>query len=118
MILYMIQRKSDDHHFVSMQGYYSAHSGMDKTYWRGDGLGTMFRTPEGVAKNLKRLCCVPRFEDSRPQHRLTHKVEWQDYNPDKLKLYRVVLLDVVINGKQTLGANNFVQLHKLEEMEI
>ena len=102
MKLYFIRRKSDHRYLRSRETYYSAHVGRDKTAW-SDKPAYILRTPDGVASNLRKLCSTPKKVQGT-----INRLEWVNFDPSKLDLYEVVVVDALIVGEKALPASDFL----------
>jgi len=119
MRLYMIQRKSDREFFVGVNGHYILASGKDGQTWTGKA-GRFFRTPDGVAGNLRRLCSQPYWNFNPPPGVCPavangwREVAWHDFDARKLDAYEVVTMEVDILSMKACPASEFVQIDAIQ----
>ena len=116
MRLYMIKR-TDGMFFVNINGYYSIRTGKSEQHWSDKG--RFFRTPDGVAGNLRKLCSEPYYDTTRPEglsKNITNwcELSWRNFEPLKLISYEVVMMDVDIISMTATPAVEFVQIESIE----
>jgi hypothetical protein len=110
MRLYMIKRKDDGLFYVNINGHYSVKAGKSGQQWSDKG--RFFRTPDGVAGNLRKLCSEPYFDTTRPDglcKNITNwsELAWRNFDPSKLDAYEVVMMDVDIISMTATPARDF-----------
>lgn len=102
MKLYLIKRVSDGKFFTVFYGREPRFS---------DKPGVMFRTPDGVASNLHRLCADPVSVRDRFGFSQT---DWINFDGRKLKSYAVVVMDVDIVSMTAVPATDFIQIDAIK----
>lgn len=102
MKLYLIKRVSDGLFFTVFYGREPRFS---------DKPGVMFRTPDGVASNLHRLCAEP--YSVRDSWGFT-QTDWKNFDGRKLKSYEIVVMDVDIISMTAVPATDFIQLDAIK----
>lgn len=117
MRLYLIKRKTDGMFYVNINGYYSIRTGNSEQHWSDKG--RFFRTPEGVAGNLRKLCSEPYFCKERPDGlstRITNweELAWRNFDKSKLNEYEIVTMDVDIISMTATPATKFVQIDAIK----
>lgn len=117
MRLYLIKRTTDGKFYVNINGHYSVHTGKSEQHWSDKG--RFFRTPDGVAGNLRKLCSEPYFCTERPKGlspRITDwsELAWRNFDPEKLAVYEVVMMDVDIISMTATPAIAFAQVDAIE----
>ena len=117
MRLYMIKRKCDGLFYVNINGHYSIHTGKSEQHWSDKG--RFFRTPDGVAGNLRKLCSTPYWDTTRPDGLSPNISEWKelgwkDFNAVLLDQYEVVMMDVDIIAMTATPAIEFAQIEAIE----
>lgn len=113
MRLYIIKRKSDKKFLRSLEAYWSVNTGQNKTAW-SDKPQMLLRSPDGVAKNLRKLCSVPTLDRTVKWP----EIEWSDFDASKLELYEVVSMDVDVIAMTATPATSFAQIEKIESIPI
>ena len=116
MRLYLIKRRSDCTFFVSVNGHWALHRGdIDGQCW-SEKPQTFFKTPEGVAGNLRKLCSEP-YWDKEPPPKVCPQVAanwrelaWHKFDDRKLKDFEVVTMDVDVLSMTATPATEFVQI--------
>jgi len=116
MRLYMIKRV-DGTFFVNINGYYSIRTGKNEVHWSDKG--RFFRTPDGVAGNLRKLCSEPYYDTTRPDGlspRIKNwsELSWRNFDPSKLASYEVVMMDVDVISMTATPAADFAQVDAIE----
>jgi len=114
MRLFLIKRKSDNKFFHGINGYYMLNADVDGESW-SEKPGIFFRTPEGIAANLRRLCSEPYWCYDRPaglSPRIANwrELGWRNFDEDKMALYEIVAMDVDILSMTATPATEFVQI--------
>ena len=123
MRLFMIKRKSDRKFFVGINGYYMLHASVDGQSWSAKP-GVFFRTPDGVAANLRRLCSEPYWQTEAPKGicpavaRGWREVGWRDFDESKLGAYDIVMMDVDILSMKATPATEFVQISAIRSVPL
>jgi len=118
MRLYMIKRKTDAMFYVTINGHYSIRTGKSEQQWSTKG--RFFRTPDGVAGNLRKLCSEPYWDTTIPNGlspRIAvnwREVGWRNFDASKLELYEIVMMDVDIISMTATPATEFVQISAIE----
>lgn len=113
MRLFIIRRKADGMYLRKIAGHYSAYRGQDKNAW-SEIPAYMLRTPDGVAANLRKLCSVPYYEDSRSWTEL----QWRNFDATKLKLFEVICMDVDVISMTATPAYEFAQIEAIENIPL
>lgn len=121
MRLYLIKRKLDGMFFVNINGAYSIHTGKNEEQWSDKG--RFFRTPDGVAGNLRKLCSTPFWCTDRPaglSPNITRwrEVGWRDFDEAKLAGYDVVMMDVDILSMTATPATDFIQIEAIADIPL
>lgn len=114
MRLYLIKRKADGSYLRALETHYSLHTGQDKTAW-SDTPQYMLRTADGVAKNLRKLCSEPywtRYEG------FIREIGWRNFDPEKLKLFEIVVMDVDVISMKATPAEHFAQVEKISNIPL
>jgi hypothetical protein len=115
MRLYLIKRRSDKAFLRSVNPHYSIHTGKDQSEW-SENPAYMLRSPDGVVANLRKLCSEPYWDHEAPKGVCKgvadrwKEVAWRNFDPEKLKLYEVVTIDVDVIRMQATPAHHFAQI--------
>lgn len=123
MRLYLIKRKSDGKFLCGINSGYSVHTGNLEASWSGKP-GTFLKTPDGIARNLRRLCSTPYYDRTPPPglspacRPFWKEVGWRDFDAAKLSLYVVVMMDVDLVSMTATPAQDFVQLEAIENQPL
>lgn len=117
MRLYMIKRKADGMFFVNVNGHSSAYTSESQQHWSDKG--RFFRTPDGIAGNLRKLCSTAYWDTTRPEglsKNITDwkEVGWKDFDATLLEQYEVVMMDVDIISMTATPATEFAQIEAIE----
>jgi hypothetical protein len=113
MKLYLIKRTSDGAFLRKIEGHYSAHTGQDKNAW-SETPAYMLRTPDGIAKNLRKLCSTPFY----PKGDWSKELCWKDFDADRLSQFEIVCMDVDIVSMTATPATAFAQVSAIEAAPI
>lgn len=117
MRLYLIKRMSDGLFFGNINGAYMVNQGVDRDsaeYWASKPQ-CLLKTPEVVAANLRRLCSEPYWDTTPPPGvcaavaAVWKELAWRDFDPSKLDLYEIVVLDVDVISATATPAREFIQ---------
>ncbi len=123
MRLYLIKRRDDGKFFVNINGHCMLYTGKDEQYW-SDKSQRFFKTPEGVAGNLRKLCSKP-YWDTVPPSGICNALKsnyrdlaWRDFDKRGLDKYEVVVMDVNILSMTATPAVDFIQIDKIESQPL
>lgn len=119
MKLYLIKRKLDGKFFVNVNGSWAIHCGHDGQSWSHNSQ-RLFKTPEGVAGNLRKLCSEPYWHTEPPARvceaikRGWRELRWENFDARRLDQFDVVITEVNILSTRTTPAAEFIQLSAIE----
>ncbi len=114
MRLYLIKRRSDKKFFVAIHGHWALNTKYHPEVW-SDKPQTFFRTPEGIAGNLRKLCSTPYWDREAPPGVCAavaegwKEIAWRDFDAEKLNQFEVVAMDIDILSMSATPASEFVQ---------
>jgi len=123
MRLFMIKRKIDRKFFVGINGHYMLHARVDGQSW-SDRPGVFFRTPDGIAANLRRLCSEPYWDTEAPEGVSPRvavgwcELGWRNFDESKLGPYEIVTMDVDILSMKAMPATEFVQMDTIRSIPL
>lgn len=117
MRLYLIKRRSDGKFFGNINGHWILHArgDVDGQYW-SDKPQTFFKTPEGVAGNLRRLCSEPYWYQA-DRTRWT-ELAWRNFDESKLAAYEIVTMDVDVLSMKATPATEFIQIDAIRSQPL
>lgn len=106
MKLYTIKRISDGKFFISTDGRGALYFSPSPTFWK---------TPESIWANLKRIC-----SDYAPIKGWMGfpKKDWANFDPEKIDLYEVIVMEVDLVNVTAIPAKEFVQVEKIRELDV
>ena len=123
MRLYIIKRKHDGAYFVNINGHYALNADVDGEQWSHKSQ-RFFRTPYGVAGNLRRLCSEPYWNYNAPPGLCASvakgwkEIAWKNFDESKLKFYEVVVMDVDIISATSTPAEEFIQVDAIRDIPL
>ena len=123
MRLYLIKRRSDKKFYVGINGHYALNADVSGHQW-SEKPGTFFRTPDGIARNLRKLCSEPYWNTTPPPKVCAavaarwKEVAWRKFDGRKLKKYEVVIMDVDVISMTATPATEFCQIEAIRSQPI
>ena len=119
MRLYLIRRRSDGRFFVSINGFQKLiRPHVDAQYWSYRAQ-YFFKTADGVAGNLRKLCSAPYWNTKAPPGVAPQvaagwgEVAWKDFDASKLERFEIVTTEVDILSTTTTLASKFIQIEAI-----
>lgn len=115
MKLYAIKRKSDGKFYRIQNWNYFLNAGvsLDRATEFSVKPAALYRTPDGVVRNLRKLCSVPYWDETPPKGVCSavaqgwREVGWRDFNPKLLALYSISILEVAVSSTSDVECEQF-----------
>jgi hypothetical protein len=79
----------------------------------------LWRTPDGIIANLRKLCSKAYFDRTRPPGlspniKVWAEVGWRDFDPARLSELEIVAFDVDVISAQSIPVADFTQMDAIQ----